>query len=253
MRGFFMENIFMKLKFTRAQILITLSLFLGINFTANAEYFKTLSQIKKIPADSKPVLACNDTTEIKHFLTLLKKSSTQKESDYLLDNFAIQSLTLDKDNATIEDGTRYYVIYKGDFSNEGVTEYALVSTNSVGEHNNMVNIYKLIDNHLVDTGLGDIISRDLLNGRDLGPDFYNWVADPFAIKKDGKTYLRFMNYPSTPADRSDGYNTDELRLCTYILQGEKITLSGPNLKYSKKQNKLVEATDCTGGPRAPAQ
>ena len=249
----------MKLKFTRPQILVTLSLCLGINFTANADpdntpYFKILDHIKKLPADATPILKCDNPNEIKQFMTLLKKSSAQKGSDYQLDNFIIQSLKLDKSNTIEDDYGNYYDIYKGNFSNEeGITEYALVSTNSVGEHSNDVNVYKLIDGHLVDAGLGDIISRDLLSGRDLGPNFYDWTADPFAIKKEGKTYLRFMNYPSTPADSSDGYNTDELRLCTYLWQGNKITLSGPNLRYSIKQHKLVEATDCTVEPRAPTR
>ncbi|MFI5205986.1 MAG: hypothetical protein ACHQVK_03520, partial [Candidatus Paceibacterales bacterium] len=105
--------------------------------------------------------------------------------------------------------------------------------------------------HFIDAGLGDIIINNLAPGGQWGSDFYYWVSNPFAIKKGGKTYLRFMNYPDSSP--SDGYDTDGLRLCTYLWQGNKITLSGPNLRWSKKQKKLVEATDCVGDPRAPKQ
>src|SRR5579883_2258719 len=88
-------------------------------FAANSsdtmdDYFAALAQIKKAPAHSMPVLPCN-IAEKKQFFAWLKQDDRQQFND----------LTL-TDNGQIHDRFDEQVeLYRGNFSNENVVEYAL--------------------------------------------------------------------------------------------------------------------------------
>ncbi len=112
-------------------------------------------------------------------------------------------------------------------------EYALVTTGGT-MHANTVEILKPINHQLVDAHLDQSISKHLLAGSDMSR-FYLHVANPFAIIKNGKTYLRFMEFPYKEYDKK------KLLLCTYLWEGEKITLTGPNLSFTGPNDSLVEA------------
>lgn len=90
--------------------------------------------------------------------------------------------------------------------------------------------------------LNRIIVNNLIPGGDMGNSFYLHVADPFAITKNGKTYLRFMNFPGGSMD----YDKTKLRLCTYLWQGKQFALAGPNWRFNKLGDHLVSAKDCVG-------
>lgn len=198
--------------------------------TIEADYFKLLEKIKRPPSDSTPILAC-DLVEKKHVLNLFNKSGIKDFDDLkMTENGSIY----DRWNEEIK-------IYKGDFSNEGVTEYALISTGGT-MHANTVTIYKLIAGQLVNAHLDQIIIDNLIPDGDMGSSFYQNVADPFAIVKNGKTYLRYMSYPGGNTD----YDKSKLQLCTYLWQGKQFTLAGPNWSYTKLNDNLVSSKDCIG-------
>ncbi len=198
--------------------------------TIDIDYFKSLEQIQKPPIGSVPILAC-DIHEKKRVLDLMNKSNIKDFEDLkLTDNGSIY----DRWNERIE-------IYKGNFSNEGAIEYALISTGG-SMHANTVNVYKLIAGHLVKANLDQVIVNNLIPGGDMGSSFYLHVADPFAIEKNGKTYLRFMSYPGGNMD----YDKTKLRLCTYLWQKKQFTLAGPNWSFTHLNNNLVAAKDCIG-------
>lgn len=199
-------------------------------FSANTDdYSKSLQQIKKPPAGSIAVLPCS-ISEKKQILPLLMKVKTTFFHNY--------KLHIENDETIYDEYRDSYQIYKGNFSNEGITEYAVIFTGGTANANT-VSIFKLLGNRLVDTNLDKFISKDLLKGGDVGPNFYMYTADPFAIVAQGKTYIRFMNYPS-----GFTYDKSKLVLCTYFWQKNKIVLSGPNLTFSPTSGKLIKASDC---------
>ena len=186
---------------------------------------------RRLLKSKNSILPCN-FNEKKQVLKLLSQNKHFKDQKF--------DLTLNSDGTLQDQYNDRYEIYKGDFSNEGIIEYALISTGGSGNYND-VSVYKLINNHLVDVDLGKIISTDLLHGGDVGPDFYGHTADPFAIIKNGKTYIRFMDYPD---DQS--YDKTKLLLCTYLWEKNKITLSEPNLTFSRTTGRLVGTNKCMG-------
>lgn len=189
--------------------------------------------LEEIPSEANAILPC-DFAEKERVVAMFNR------------DFKGDKLTLDPESAIVaESSNTTYEIYKGDFSNEGAVEYAFVSTSGSGRYN-YVDIYKLVDNHLVNINLDNIISKQLLNGGDLGPGFYGYTAKPFAIVKNKKTYLRFIDLSFTEPE--DGSVPQGLRttLCTYLLQKERFLLSGPNLKVSPQNGKITKSTDCVG-------
>jgi hypothetical protein len=194
------------------------------------KYLKSLEQIMKPPPGASPILACSKN-EKKQVLELIKRDNIEafKEVQFKIDSKGIIS---DQNN----DGT--YEIYKGNFSNEGIVEYAIVSTGGTGGYNT-VKIFKLVKDHLLDANLDEVISHDLLHGGDVGPGFYGHTASPFAIIKGGKTYIRYMDLPA-----SRNYDKTQLTLCTYLWEKNKISLSGPNYTFLPGNEKLSEAKNC---------
>lgn len=190
------------------------------------DYFKAIDQITKPPIGSVPILPCS-MAEKKWVVTLLIKSGV---NDYKLESY--------EGKTYISSGGDEVEIYKGNFSNESGVEYALVTTGG-SMHVNTVSVYKLINKRFFDTNLDQIISNNLFPGYDIS-HFYMWVAKPFSIVKNGKTYLRFMEFPSSSQD----YDKTRLGLCTYLWQGQKFILTGPNWTYAKPNGNLAEKKDC---------
>lgn len=188
----------------------------------SADYFKALSLIRKPPKAAIAISAC-DSTEKNKILGLLKKN----------------------DKINLENGIEQITVFKGDFSNQGFTEYAIV-TSEGSIHWNEVTVFKLVNNELIDLDLNQMIANNFYQGKiDMMTDysqreFSNHIAEPFAIKLKGKTYLRFMEYPGGRMD----YDKTKLMLCTYLWEGNKFTLVGPNLAFSKSTGKLIETKHC---------
>ena len=183
-------------------------------------YFKALAEIKALPAGMVAVEKCSPD-EKKQVINRLKTknfaNASAKNRLFLLD---------------ISD------IYKGDFSNEGLTEYAvLTSAGSMGA--NTVTVYKQINNELVDMYLDTAIINNLFPGQDMSR-FYLQVATPFAVVNHGKTLMRFMQYPA-----GQDYDATKLKLCTYVWEGPKFSLASPNWTFDSKGHK-VAAKDCLG-------
>lgn len=97
----------------------------------------------------------------------------------------------------------------------------------INEHASTVNVYKFIGDHLVNANFDQVIVKNLIPGKGMGA-FYMNVADPFAITKNGKTYLRFMSYPGDHMD----YDKTKLKLCTYFWQGKKLSRLEPNWTFN---------------------
>lgn len=216
-----------KLKFrfiiTYLFLLISLPVMAVKSTDPSEDYFKATEQITKPPIGSTAILAC-DLDEKKRFLHLMKQSNIKDIEDIEL-----------ADNGNIYVENEEAAVYKGDFSNEGAVEYALIVSNGV------VYVYRLKGNQLVDANLDQVIIKNLLPGGDMSR-FYMNTASPFAITKNGKTYLRFMSFPGGHAD----YDKTQLELCTYLWQGKQFTLAGPNWRYTSKNGNLVPALDCIG-------
>ncbi|WED42674.1 hypothetical protein [Legionella cardiaca] len=186
-------------------------------------YFSALALIKKPPADSIAILACDHDEKIK-IINMIKKSGSKLDLD--------------------ENGLRQITIYKGDFSNEGFVEYAVViSEGSI--HWEEVFVYRMENNKIVDIKLNKIIANNFYHGNsEMMTDysmreFNHHTANPFAVSLKGKTYLRFMEYPA----RSD-YDKTKLLLCTYLWQGKQFTLAGPNWTFLPNSDQLVAAKNC---------
>jgi len=189
-------------------------------------YFQSLTEIQTVPPNSTAVLPCG-LDEKKQVLALLTQSKFNPQ------------LHLTSDNLIVNSSLEMFELYKGDFSNEGMTEYALVST-SGSMRANWVTVYKLFNNRLIEANLDNVISKDLLNNGDLGPNFYLYTANPYAIVKNGKTYIRYMSIPYS------SYEKSQLMLCTYLWTKNHIVLSAPNLTFSPATGKLINTNQCIG-------
>jgi hypothetical protein len=131
-----------------------------------------------------------------------------------------------------------YKLYKGDFSNENADEYALVSTGgSMGVSD--VYVYKRIGDRLVNARLDQTIIANVMPGGEM-KDFHFWVADPFAIVRGGKVYLRYMDYPG----EGRYYDKSQLRLCTYLWEKNRFALTGPNLRFRTRNAPLSQTKEC---------
>lgn len=184
------------------------------------DYFQAVEQINKLPTDSTPVLPCN-LAEKQQIVAMLKS------------NKEYAGLKLDKAGGLIDQWNEDVEIYKGYFSNNGVLEYAFVFTGGT-MHANTVKVFKRVNNQLEDVHLDRIIVNNLFPGADMSR-FYLHVANPFAIVKNGKTYLRFMEYPYKE------YNKTKLLLCNYLWEDNKFILTGPNLSFTGPNGSLIEA------------
>jgi len=196
--------------------------------TKQAEYVKSLKRIQ-LPFDGSTAIVPCSLDEKKRIIRLLPQSTSRD----------IANITMNKDGQIFTPWKEKIEIYKGDFSNEGNVEYALVSTGGSG-HVNAVTIFKEEDNKLLYVNLDQVIINNLLIGKDMS-SFYLHTANPFAITKEGKTYLRFMSYPREGKE----YDKTQLLLCTYLWQGDKFILTGPNWSYSIDGD-LVETKKCLG-------
>lgn len=179
--------------------------------TANAGYFKAVAEIKKLPPHAVAVRPCT-TAEKKMIIQLVKQNKLEKFGD----------LKLNAQGQLANDWDDEIEVYKGDFDNSGATAYAFV-TRGGSMRAQTVTVYKQVGNQLLDLDFSEVVMKNLIPGQEMN-EFYKWVSDPFAMTKDGKTYLRFMNYPGTPAD----YDKTKLQLCTYLWQKNNIILTGPN-------------------------
>lgn len=168
---------------------------------AAADYFETLTRINKPPQNSIPVLPCS-VVEKKRVIALFKQ-------DGINDFDELKLIEVDENKRLIgkvyNRSKEWVEIYKGDFSNEGEIEYALVVDLWGSAHSDEAQVYKLINNHLIKLHLQIP---------------YSSVASPFAIIQDGKTYLRFIHLPIGETN----YDQTQLRLCTYFWKGKKLNL-----------------------------
>lgn len=179
----------------------------------SSPYLKAIQEMNAVPPGFVPVPACL-LSEKDKWIQLAKQAAL---GPYILTPQGKIS------NAFHEEGE----LYKGNFSNQSFEEYALILT-SPTMHTQTVTITRLQAGKLVEVDLDGLIIGSVLKNGDFSIDFYSYTADPFAVVKDGKTYMRFMDYPYR------SYNINKLILCTYLWEGENIKLSGPNLFFGVK-------------------
>lgn len=170
-----------------------------------------IEQQTPLPVGAKEIPECS-LSEQKQIIKLLPKEEVNKvyggkpqfHDDYIGD--------YDGDTITL---------YKGNFSNSGYTEYLFLSQHGGSlDTDTVVAVYRLANNHLVKLDFDNILIKSLPNGNI--ENFYLWVANPFAITKDGKTYIRFL-------DRQTQL------VCTYLWQGDNIKLIGPDRCIGSKE------------------
>ncbi|MDX1901674.1 MAG: hypothetical protein SFW66_06680 [Gammaproteobacteria bacterium] len=171
----------------------------------HASYFKSLQALEKLPKGATPVQPVSDTikNQISHLLNLQNTGTT---------------------------------IYRGDFNQDGITEYAVITTSgSIGAQT--VNMYRFEGGLLFNEHFDQAVTQSLFPKKDMSK-FYLFVAKPFAFTLKGKTYLRFLN-------ASSNYDKYALRVCTYQWhQNNTFSLSGPNLKFDQTNDQIVPADDC---------
>lgn len=153
--------------------------------------------------------------EVKQVVTMLVK-------DKLIDDYSTPSYVEPDpkgyyDGGWFDQSQERFEFYKGDFSNEGIVEYAVVTTGGT-MHVNTVTVYKYLKGHLVDAHLDYAILGAFMPGDDMSR-FYNFVTMPFGYVSNGKTYIQF----------SDTHLEEEKEFistltCTYLWEGEKIKL-----------------------------
>jgi len=213
--------------FLYSAILFTAFVFLNCHaseITNNEPYFDALEKINALQTNQQAIPPCSEN-EKKELIVLLKNSKDEDLNSYAIDHGAI----VNQYGETLE-------IYKGDFSNEQLTQYALISTGGT-MRSNTVTILEKQNDLVVKRNLDTVIIENLIPDSDMS-EFYMHVAKPFAFKQDGKTYIRYMNIPYKK------YDIAQLQLCTYLWEADVIQLTGPNWTFDKKSGKMVPYNDC---------
>ena len=131
-----------------------------------------------------------------------------------------------------DDGYRAKV-YKGAFSNQGVEEYLFVSEAGSGHYDTIKQVYRLENKTFKKIDFEKVIADNNLQQEG---GFYSHLAEPFAYVLEGKTYLRFMDYPVGHTN----YDPKQLHVYTYFWQGDKLT------KISRRDGKDVLKQFCGG-------
>jgi len=179
--------------------------------TSHKEYFKAVKEIQKIPAGATPVLECNLTEE--------------KDVIKLLDPKDLESIFGGKPKIYKTGITTHYgesvKIYKGDFSNSGNIEYLFMVEGGSLATDTVMGVYKLAEGHLINLHFDNIVIKNILGKKDLS-SFYMWMPKPLAFVQNNKTYLRYMNYPTT----ENKYDRTQLLVCTYLWKGKEFKLMG---------------------------
>lgn len=168
---------------------------------------------KFVPGDSTAIIPLT-APQVKQVLA--KFSKAQKTQ--LSSNGMIKISSDGQMSAT--DGENI-VVYQGDFSNEGKTQYLFTALDG-GSHDvdSILGVYQLEGEKLTSINFKQVISQNLYhksNG-DLSK-FYNHMAIPFAYTQNSKTYLRFAHIlPKKPT-----------QICTYIWQGKRLVSLNPDV------------------------
>jgi hypothetical protein len=187
--------------------------FNNVSASCEGDYFGILNTINKIPEGAKEIDKC-DKNEKEKFLALLKKTMTENE---FIDDFGYDS--------TI-------TVYKGDFSNQGRVDYVVVSEQGSGHYDTLY-IYHLEGDKLISVN-SDYKRFEAFRGD-------SNAADPFAFVKNNKVYIRFMNYPK---DGHFDYDPSQLYTCTYLMEGSKVTLIGPDYIGTWPEYKVIPFDGC---------
>lgn len=109
-------------------------------------------------------------------------------------------------------------VYEGDFSNQGKNEYLfLAAAGGSMNTDTIVQVYRPEQKKLIKIDIAPIIIKNIMHGADLSK-FYYWMPRPIGFVKNGKTYLRFMDY--YPENKP-------ILICTYLWESDKFTLVGP--------------------------
>jgi hypothetical protein len=161
------------------------------------QYFQALTQIQKIPADAKAITPANNKT-ITQVLRQLKKQKIK--INYQL----VHGILQDRSGQAVK-------LYLGHFSNQAVPEALFLYTNS-GSINasGVLQVFEMQKNAVKELKLNPVIRKHLLHGKDLSAFYFN-VAKPFAYTLNGKTIIRYMQYPPT-----NDFDARKIRVCSYL-------------------------------------
>ena len=163
----------------------------------------------------------------------IKKFSDQ-EMVALFAAFKKQSIKLPyhiADNTVVPDSGYQAKVYKGDFSNQGVEEYLFDSEGGSGHYDMITQVYRLENKNFKKINFEKVLADNNLQQEG---GFYSHLAKPFAYELQGKTYIRFMDYPAGHTN----YDPAQLHVYTYFWQGNKLT------KISQRDGKDVLKQFC---------
>ncbi len=129
---------------------------------------------------------------IKNFLLLMKDPYNRKLVK--MEEGAINLRELKQDNALMIDvGRVTYQLYWEDFNNDGKSEYVLVYLGSgSGQYSGVVEAFTKAGKKVIPLKFDEMVISNLFPGKDMSR-FHGFLASPFAVKLNGKVYMRFSD------------------------------------------------------------
>ena len=107
-------------------------------------------------------------------------------------------------------------VYQGDFSNQGIKEYLFDTESGSGHYDTITDVYRFSDDLFQPVNFEKVIAE---NGLQREGGFYSHLAEPFAYVLQGKTYIRFMDFPVSHTN----YDPKLLHVYIYLWKGDKFT------------------------------
>lgn len=127
-------------------------------------------------------------TEITKFLELLKDPANQKVVELKEGTASFNEIPKDN-SAILSIGSESYLLYFDDVNNDGKKEYLITFIHSgSGDYSGIKGAYALENNKLSDLNLQKVISP-----KEEITTFHLFLANPFVVRVNGKTYLRFQD------------------------------------------------------------
>ena len=131
-------------------------------------------------------------SRIKNFLLLMKNPENRKMLKLASEKIDLVSSKQDN-SLLLQIGQETYQVYWEDFNNDGKSEYLLIYLDSgSGKYNGIVDAFSKFGKAIVLKDLEAVIISNLFPGKDISR-FHSYLGDPFAVKINGKIYLRFKN------------------------------------------------------------
>jgi hypothetical protein len=130
-------------------------------------------------------------SEIEKFLNLLIDLENQKIVQLPKGKVSYKEIP-EEGSSLFALGSGSYMLYWDDFNNDGKKEYLVIYTMSgSGNYSGVQGAYSLDGKKLSTLKFDDIVVSNLFPGKDMSR-FHSYLANPFAVRKDGHILLRFI-------------------------------------------------------------